>query len=105
MSLHGIDKLLSDVPIAPSVKVYEAEIVPVDLANRFSTLEYLTSEKVLRLLLYVAHLVPAGDPVLFVCEFNFAYYLMIECADEGIIEHVALIIISNLSSIFEGNGL
>jgi hypothetical protein len=57
------------------------------------------------LLFNVSHLVPSGDSVLFVNEFHFTDYLMIKSADESIIEHVALIIISYLSSIFKRDGL
>ena len=71
------------------------------LTYELARLEYLSCEEILRLFLCVAHFVPAGDAVLLILEFNFAYYLMIKGAHEDIVKHVALIIIGDFSSIFK----
>ena len=100
---HGEYQLLTNVPVALAVEVHEPQIVPVNLTQEFARLEHLPCQEILRLLLNVAHFVPAGDAILLICKFHFAYYLMIKSAHEGIVEHVALIIKGDFASIFKGD--
>lgn len=53
------------------------------------------------LLLDIANIVPSGNPVLFVLEFDFSDDLVVQCPQEGIVECIALIVPCNAAAIFE----